>query len=112
VPILPPYRERLFASACFAEDGFVLGGVVAERHNVTHRLVTGLSGGADLGRLDPRRLRATWLKEMARELHLREFLAAAGVSDSKHLFDVISMLASPSGDEIIGALGDVGARQA
>jgi integrase len=106
VPVSDPYAERLVAAACFAGEGFVIGGVSAERHNVTNRLVTRLSGGQDLGRLDVGRLRATWLVNQIGAFGLKELLQAAGVSDSKQIFDLCSNLPAPCLDDVIAAFHD------
>ncbi|MGH9296155.1 MAG: hypothetical protein ACRD0B_12550 [Acidimicrobiales bacterium] len=92
VPVLPAYHERLVAAASYAGDGYVIGGENPERLNVTTRLVSSLSGGAHLSRLDTGRLRSTWLSECARRIGLGAFMAAAGVSCSQRLGDVVSSL--------------------
>ena len=109
VPVIEAYAGRLLASAAFSKDGFLIGGVSAERHNVTNRLITSLAGGADLSRLDTGRLRASWLSYELRALKVKELLKAAGITDSKHLFDVMSYLAVPSEDDVVNALANTGA---
>lgn len=111
VPVLEPYREALSASASFAGDGFVVGGVKPERHNVTHRLVDSLSGGEDLERLSVSRLRASWLARVLSGIGLPELLAAAGLKDSKALFDLVSYLGPPNESRVVAVIGALGAGQ-
>ncbi len=108
VPVLNAYEERLAESAHYAGDGFLIGGVSPERHNVTHRLVDSLSRGSDLGRLSVPRLRASWLSGLAVAAGLPELLAAAGLSDSKALFDLVSYLPVPGPDEVVSVLRALG----
>jgi hypothetical protein len=109
VPVLEPYREALSCSASFAGDGFLVGGVKPERHNVTHRLVDSLSGGEDLGRLSVSSLRASWLACVLSGIGLPELLAAAGLRDSKALFDLVSYLPPPDEDRVVAVIGALGA---
>lgn len=92
VPVLSRYHERLVAAAAFAKDGYVIGGRNPDRKNVTCRLVATLAGGIDLAPLDTGRLRATWLATVADQLGLATFMAAAGITCSQRLGDVISTL--------------------
>lgn len=108
VPVLRRYSEALVSSADFAGDGFVVGGVSPERHNVTHRLVDSLSGGEDLGRLSVPRLRASWLATVVRACGLPEVLSAAGLRDSKALFDIVSYLGVPDDERVVAVLGALG----
>ncbi len=105
VPVLAPYREALSTSTAFAGDGFVIGGVSPERHNVTHRLVDSLSGGEDIGRLSVSRLRASFLSAVVSAMGLPELLVAAGLRDSKALFDIVSYLPPPDEDRVIAVVG-------
>jgi len=111
VPVLSWYEAPLGASASFAGDGFVVGGVKPDRHNVTYRLIDSLSGGEDLGRLSPSRLRASWLATVVSAIGLPELLAAAGLRDSKAIFDVVSFLPAPSEDDVVSLIGPLGAPQ-
>jgi hypothetical protein len=71
--------------------------------------VTALDGGGGLPRLDTSRLRATWLAEAAGLLGLATFMAAAGISCSQRLGDLLAGL-EPAGEaEAIRLLG--GARR-
>ncbi len=107
VPVLRPYREALVASVAFAGEGFVIGGVRPERHNVTHRLVDSLSGGDDLKRLSLPRLRASYLSVLLSAAGLPELLAAAGLVGSKALFDLVSYLGPPGEGRVVAVVGEL-----
>jgi integrase len=92
VPVLSRYHEPLLAAARFAGDGYVIGGVNPQRRNVTAPLVGSLAGGIDLPRLDTGRLRATWLCRCAQQIGLPTFMAAAGISCSQRLGDLVATL--------------------
>jgi integrase len=97
VPVLSRYQAALRASAVFAGDGFICGGVSPDRKNLTARLVAGIDGGTDLAALDVGRLRATWLCEQLVRLGVPQLLAAAGVRHSQRIFDLAATLGA--GDE-------------
>jgi len=105
VPVLVGYAPRLLASAAHAGSGWVLGGVDPDRHNVTTPLISSLRGGADLDRLDTRRLRATWLAQLATAIGLRAFMDAAGIGCSQRLGDLVAGLVSPTEAEAVSLLG-------
>lgn len=105
VPVLFAYHARLVESAEFAGGGFVVGGVLGDRHNVTNRLVASLSGGSDLDRLELSRLRATWLATVAERLGLPGLFKAAGFSFSQQLCDLVANMAVPDDDELVELLG-------
>lgn len=92
VPVLAPFHERLLASAAFAGDGWVIGGIDPTRHNVTTPLISSLAGGVDLGRLDTHRLRSSWLAAVADRVGIATFLAAAGVTCTQRLGDIVATL--------------------
>lgn len=92
VPVLARYHNRLVASADFAAGGWLIGGVDQDRHNVTTPLISSLAGGADLGRLATSRLRSTWLAAVAERLGIATFLAAAGISCTQRLGDIVATL--------------------
>lgn len=92
VPILARYHDRLVAAASFASDGYVIGGRNPDRRNLTAQLVASVAGGADLPQLDTGRLRATWLAEVASSLGLATFMAAAGITCSQRLGDIVATL--------------------
>ncbi|MGH2810927.1 MAG: hypothetical protein ACRDIA_08610, partial [Actinomycetota bacterium] len=92
VPVLCDFQDRLLASAAWAGNGFVIGGVDPARRNVTTQLVGSLSGGIDLPRLETGRLRATWLAVVADMIGIPTFMAAAGIHCSQRLGDIIAGL--------------------
>ncbi len=105
VPVLARYHELLVASARFAKAGYVTGGFSASRRNVTSGLVASLAGGADLPTLETGRLRATWLREVARAIGLKAFMDAAGITCSQRLGDLVATVATPSEREAVTLLG-------
>jgi integrase len=105
VPVLGRYHETLLAAAAFAGEGYLIGGLVPGRHNLTSRLVATVSGGADLPAIDGSRLRSTWLAACAAQLGLPALLAAAGVRQSQQLADLIAILPVPDEAELIARLG-------
>jgi integrase len=107
VPVLARYQEVLIASAAFAGKGYVVGGANPLRHNLTTPLISSLSGGLDLGRLDTGRLRSTWLSECARRIGLASFMAAAGITCSQRLGDIVARLAPGSEADMVAILGAV-----
>lgn len=107
VPVLASYHEALVESSRFAADRYVIGGENPQRRNVTTPLVSATSGGIDLGRLDIGRLRSTWLSACAKNIGLATFMAAAGISCSQRLGDIVADL--PVADEA-AAVALLGAR--
>lgn len=97
VPVRARFCAPLLAAAAFAQERFVIGGRHIDRRTVTTPLVSTLSGGADLPPLDTGRLRATWLVACAADLGLATFMAAAGISCSQRLGDLVATL--DPGDE-------------
>jgi integrase len=97
VPVLARYHAPLLAAARFAGTGLVCGGTDPGRRNLTNRLVTALDGGGGLPRLDTSRLRATWLADCGDALGLATFMAAAGISCSQRLGDLVAGL-EPGGE--------------
>jgi integrase len=105
VPVLARYHEPLLAAAAFAGTGLVTGGSDPGRRNVTAPLISALAGGAGLPRLDTSRLRATWLRDCARQIGLATFMHAAGITCSQRLGDLLAGL-DPGGEaEAIALLG-------
>jgi integrase len=98
VPVLACYQARLLAAASFAGDGLVCGGDGPGRRNNTSAVISALGGGGGLPRLDPSRLRATWLADCAGLLGLATFMRAAGITCSQRLGDLIAWL-EPAGEE-------------
>src|SRR6266540_2023981 len=103
VPVLARYHEVLLASAGFAGEDLVTGGTDPARHNITNPLARSLAGGTGLPALEGSRLRATWLADCARLLGLATFMAAAGITCSQRLGDIIAGL-QPGGEEQAVAL--------
>jgi len=105
VPVLERYHDLLMASADVAGSHYVVGGSDPSRHNVTTPLISSLSGGGDLPRLEVSRLRSTWLVEVAEAIGLRAFLCAAGISCTQRLGDLVAGIAPPSEAEAVTLLG-------
>lgn len=105
VPVLARYHRPVLAAAAFAAEGYICGGSSPERHNVTRNLVGSLSGGVDLPRLELARLRATWLATQAEALGLPALFAAAGISHSQLLCDLVAQLPLPTETESVRRLG-------
>ncbi len=97
VPVLARYHAPLLAAAKFAGTGLICGGADPGRRNLTNPLITALDGGTGLPRLDTSRLRATWLAGCAEALGLATFMAAAGISCSQRLGDLVAGL-EPAGE--------------
>jgi hypothetical protein len=97
VPVLARYHARLLAAARFAGNALVCGGTDPGRRNLTNPLIAALDGGSGLPRLDTSRLRATWLADCAELLGLATFMAAAGISCSQRLGDLVAGL-EPAGE--------------
>jgi integrase len=97
VPVLARYQARLLAAARFAGNALICGGTDPGRRNLTNPLVAALDGGGGLPRLDTSRLRATWLADCAELLGLATFMAAAGISCSQRLGDLVAGL-EPAGE--------------
>lgn len=105
VPVLVRYHDRLAAVAAYFGARYVVGGEQPTRRNITTALIASLAGGADLPRLEIPRLRSTWLAEVAGRIGLAAFMAAAGISCSQRLGDVVGRLCLPEEDSVVGLLG-------
>jgi integrase len=106
VPVLARYHVLLLAAARSAGDALICGGTDPGRRNITNPLIRALDGGSGLPRLDTSRLRATWLRDCAGLLGLATFMAAAGISCSQRLGDLIAGLepaAEPDAVRLLGA---------
>ena len=97
VPVLARYHVPLLEAARSAGNALVCGGTDPGRRNITSPLISALDGGTGLPRLDTSRLRATWLAEAAELLGLATFMAAAGISCSQRLGDLVAGL-EPAGE--------------
>jgi integrase len=109
VPVLARYHAPLLAASRFAGTALICGGTDPGRRNLTNPLIRALDGGTGLPRLDTSRLRATWLAEVAGLLGLATFMAAAGISCSQRLGDLVAGLAPGGEAEAVRLLG--GARR-
>jgi integrase len=105
VPVLKRYRTRLLESARFAGTSYVTGGVTPDRRNLTARLVKEIAGGSDVVRIDPSRLRVTWLVEVAEMVGLKALLCCAGISSSGRLGAIASHCAEVGTEEALSLLG-------
>jgi integrase len=105
VPVLARYHGRLLAAARSAGTALICGGADPGRRNVTNPLISALDGGSGLPRLDTSRLRATWLAEVAELLGLATFMAAAGISCSQRLGDLVAGLAPADEAAAVRLLG-------
>jgi hypothetical protein len=105
VPVLSRYHTRLLAAARFAGTGLICGGTDPGRRNLANPLIRALDGGSGLPRLDTSRLRATWLAEVAELLGLATFMAAAGISCSQRLGDLIAGLEPAAEADAVRLLG-------
>jgi len=98
VPVLARYHGPLLAAAGHAGSGLICGGADPGRRNLASPVISALDGGGGLPRLDTSRLRATWLAEAGELLGLATFMAAAGISCSQRLGDLVAGL-EPGGEE-------------
>jgi integrase len=105
VPVLERFHEPLWAAARFAGDGYLLGGSAPQRKNLTDTLTAALCRDAGLPRLEPGRLRATWLCECARLIGLQAFMRAAGVRCSQRLGDLVAGLPELDEQAAVALLG-------
>ncbi len=106
VPVLSRCHSRLLTAARSTGNGLICGGADPGRRNITNPLITALDGGTGLPRLDTSRLRATWLAECAELLGLATFMAAAGISCSQRLGDLVAGLEPAGAAEAVRLLGD------
>jgi len=104
VPVLTRFGDRLLLAAGFAGAGWVIGGVDPNRRNVTTPLISSLAGGIDLACLQTWRLRSTWLTEVAANIGIATFLAAAGVTCTQRLGDLVAGIAPASEAEAVAVL--------
>jgi integrase len=105
VPVREPFHEPLAAAAAFAADGYLLGGRAPDRRNLTDALSVALCTDAGLPKLEPGRLRSTWLVACARAIGLHTFMHAAGISCSQRLGDLAARLPEPSETQLVRLLG-------
>lgn len=105
VPVLERFHEPLEAAAAFAGDGYLVGGSAPGRKNLTADLLGSLARDASLPRIEPGRLRATWLVRCAQLIGLPAFMRAAGVSCSQRLGDLVSYLPAADEEAAVALLG-------
>lgn len=105
VPVLARFHEPLLTAAAFAGDRLIVGGRDRARRNITDELCRALSSDAGLPRLEPGRLRSTWLVACADQIGLKAFMHAAGVRCSQRLGDLAAQLPRPSETELVALLG-------
>lgn len=105
VPVLARFHEPLEPAAAFAGDGYLVGGSAPHRRNLTAALLGSLAHDAGLPRLEPGRLRATWLVSCAQLIGLPAFMRAAGVRCSQRLGDLVSQLPAAEEEAVVALLG-------
>jgi integrase len=105
VPVLAQYHAPLLAAARFAGNTLITGGDDPGRRNLASPLTRSLDGGAGLPRLDTSRLRAAWLRDCADLLGLATFMAAAGITCSQRLGDLVAGLQPAAEAEAVRLLG-------
>jgi len=105
VPVRAEFCCRLVACARAVGSRPLIGNGHPRRKNVTSPLVASMAGGADLGPMDVRRLRSTWLVRCAEDLGLRALLDAAGLRCTQRLGDLVADLAPVEEARAIVLLG-------
>ena len=93
-----PTRERRMRTAGLVCLGACAGLIRGDLRDARGTDVACRSGGTGLPRLDTSRLRATWLADCAELPGLATFMAAAGISCSQRLGDLLAGL-EPAGEE-------------
>ena len=104
VPVRAFFEEPLVAAAAFFGPRYLVSGRNPDSYNVTSPLIGSLSGGTDLPRLEPSRLRSTYLCAMAETIGLKAFMDAAGITCSQRLGDLVSSLAPLHEDAAVALL--------
>ena len=97
VPVLARYHGRCRHRRSSPAGIWSPAEPIPARRNLTNPLIRALDGGSGLPRLDISRLRVTWLADCAEMLGLATFMAAAGISCSQRLGDLIAGL-EPAGE--------------
>ena len=105
VPVRSCFADRLLAARSFFGPNHLVSGTNPDSHNVTNPLLRSLSGGGDLPRLEPSRLRSTYLSATAEAIGLRAFMDAAGITCTQRLGDLVALLAPPGEEEAVTLLG-------
>lgn len=105
VPVLDRYQQPLLEAARFASERLICGGRDPGRRNVSDELCAALSSDNSLPRLEPGRLRSTWLLACARQIGLGAFMQAAGIRCSQRLGDLAAQLRTAEEAEMVALLG-------
>ena len=105
VPVLSEYHERLLSAGGFFGDRYLVCGTDPNRHNVTSPLISALSGGEELNTLSVYRLRVTWLSSLARQIGLKAFMEAAGITCSQRLGDLVGEIPGIDEASAVALLG-------
>jgi len=105
VPVLAPFQGRLLGAATFFADHYLVSGTNPDSHNVTNPVLRSLSGGVGMARLEPSRLRSSYLVAMAEAIGLKAFMDAAGISCSQRLGDLVRYLAPLDESATVALLG-------
>jgi integrase len=105
VPVLARFHEPLSAAAAFAGTGYLIGGRDPGRRNLTDVLSAALCADAGLPRLEPGRLRATWLVTCAQQIGLKAFMDAAGITCSQRLGDLVAEVPEVDEQAAVALLG-------
>lgn len=105
VPVLERFHEPLLEAAAFAGERYIVGGREPGRRNLTDELCRSLSADGSLPRLEPGRLRSTWLVACARHVGLGAFMQAAGIHCSQRLGDLAARLPPACEEELVELLG-------
>jgi hypothetical protein len=104
VPVLYEFCAPLLAASRHAGASFVIGGTHPDRKNVTSR-ISAATQTMHLGHLDTSRLRSYWLAECAKRIGLPNFMAAAGITCSQHLGDIVAFIGPPNDVDTVHLLG-------
>ena len=72
---------------------------------MTTPLLSATAGGLHQARLETSRLRSSWLRDAASQIGLATFMAAAGISCSQRLGDIVAGLDGASEQEAVVLLG-------
>lgn len=105
VPVLPHYQQPLLDAAAFAGGRLICGGREPGRRNISDELCRALSADCSLPRLEPGRLRSTWLVACAERIGLGAFMQAAGICCSQRLGDLAAQLPAANEAELVALLG-------
>jgi integrase len=105
VPVLDRYHGPLLEAARFAGGRLLVGGREPGRRNIGDELCRALSADRSLPRLEPGRLRSTWLVACAQRIGLHAFMQAAGIRCSQRLGDLVSDLPAVEDGELVALLG-------